>query len=487
MVDYRLNLGDLLPACPAEHADISVSDLALDSRDVQTGAVFFAINGVVADGRDYARQAVERGAVAVISHAPIESLDVPVLVVPDVSAKLGEIAARFFNDPSSVLTVIGVTGTNGKTTCTQSLGQILTACGERCGVIGTLGMQGEQQQHDTANTTPDAISLQRQFAVWRDAGITHVVMEVSSHALTQERVNGVRFDTVVFTNISHDHLDYHGSMSAYQQAKARLFAMPGIARAVINADDKAATVMANAVTAGVETVFYSLHSSSRAGVRATNISETLTGSSALMISPWGERELLCPLPGAFNVENMLACIAALGGKYSLEDILTAIAGISGVAGRMQRVGGAVDEPEVIVDYAHTPDALARVLQTLRPHVRGRLLCVFGCGGNRDRHKRPLMGAEASRVADKLFVTSDNPRDEDPNTIIDDIISGCQGQWERIVDRGAAIASAIAEATSNDCVLIAGKGHEDYQIIGGETRYFSDVEQAQKALIERASA
>ncbi|PIE37539.1 MAG: UDP-N-acetylmuramoyl-L-alanyl-D-glutamate--2,6-diaminopimelate ligase [Gammaproteobacteria bacterium] len=486
MSDYRLSLGELLPDCPAPYAGIVARDLVLDSRKVEPGAVFVALNGAAVDGREFAAQAIERGAVAIISHAPIKSAAVPVVIMLDVSARLGDIAARFFADPSRALTIIGVTGTNGKTTCTQSIAQILTACGERCGVIGTLGVQAGQELLDAANTTPDAIALQRQFAKWRDAGITHVAMEVSSHALEQGRVNAVQFDVAVYTNLSHDHLDYHGNMSAYRQAKARLFAIPGLRRAVINIDDKASAAMVEALAADVETLFYSVRNNPKANVYVSDIREGLTASSAEFVSPWGEGELYCPLPGAFNVENVLACLAALGGEYPLQDLLAAIANLSGVAGRMQRVVGAANAPEVIVDYAHTPDALARVLQALRPHVSGQLFCVFGCGGDRDRRKRPLMGAEASRVADKLFITSDNPRGEDPNAIIDDIISGVKGKWSREADRAAAIAAAVAEAGPRDCVLIAGKGHESYQIIGEDMCRFSDVEQAQSALAERVA-
>lgn len=487
-IAYRAVLADLLVGLDVESSPVEVTGLALDSRQVNAGDLFVALDGGRYDGRDFVVEAFARGAVAVLVHADLHGDDDvagPVITVPNLNAELGFIAARFYRHPSQDIKIFGVTGTNGKTTTVHCLSQLLQAQGERCGVIGTLGMSLEQSHCGTANTTPDAVMLQRQLAQWRDQGVSNVAMEVSSHALDQGRVNGIMFYAAIFTNLSHDHLDYHGSMDDYRQAKQRLFQFAGLTRAVINADDSAANAMRDVVADAVDVIEYSAQGR-QVAVSAQNTHYELGGCTAAVSTPWGKGRLSCPLPGEFNMANVLACLAALGQRQSLASLLQQVTALRGVAGRMEPFGGD-GQPRVIVDYAHTPDALARVLAVLRPHVSGQLICVFGCGGDRDRNKRPLMGAAASACADRLVITSDNPRSEDPQAIIDDVIVGCSGPWQREPDRARAIAGAIAQAAPSDCVVVAGKGHEDYQIIGSQRTDFSDAEQVVKALSERVSA
>jgi UDP-N-acetylmuramoyl-L-alanyl-D-glutamate--2,6-diaminopimelate ligase len=476
------------PACPG--AGVMISGMQLDSRTVQAGDLFLAIPGELHDGRQFIEQAVANGAAAVAAEAPaagfVDALAVPLIEIPELRREAGPLAARFYGHPSRELHVVGVTGTNGKTTTTRLVAQLGRLLGRRCGVIGTLGATLGDDIAEAGNTTPDPVSLQRQLAAWRDLGVDVVGMEVSSHALVQERVNGIEFETAVYTNLSHDHLDFHGSMDAYGRAKLRLFASEGLRHAVINVDDEFAGQVQAAVGEGVEVVTCSTRGAP-AQVRVENPSWHAGGVAAEFHSPWGYGRFDSPLPGDFNLANLAAAVAALAlAGEKLEALLAAIARLQSVPGRMQSLPNGAGL-QVIVDYAHTPDALEQVLRALRDHVDGTLVTVFGCGGDRDRDKRQLMGRIACLLSDRVIVTSDNPRSENPVQILRDIESGCSGDYTLVTDRAEAIGLALAEARPGDCIVIAGKGHEDYQIVEGVRLPFSDVAVAQAALARRAAS
>lgn len=476
------------PGCAG--GDTCISGLQLDSREVRRGDLFLAVPGEVHDGRQFIEQAVANGAAAVLAEAPVagfvDALPVPLLELPELHLEVGPLAARFYRHPSRDLHMIGVTGTNGKTTTSRLVAQLGRLLGHSYGVIGTLGATLDDTVSTAANTTPDPVSLQRQLAQWRDQGVHAVGMEVSSHALVQGRVNGVEFATAVFTNLSHDHLDYHGSMDAYGRAKLGLFASAGLRHAVVNLDDEFCSEVIAETAAGVRVLTYS-GSGAAADVRVSDPCFTAQGVDAQLHTPWGSGRFSSPLPGEFNLANLAAAVTAvvLAGE-ELAAVLEAIAGLRPVPGRMQAIPNGLGV-QVIVDYAHTPDALEQVLAALKAHVSGDLVTVFGCGGDRDRSKRQVMGRVASRFSDRVILTSDNPRGEDPDAILADIATGCSGAYILLPDRAQAIASAIGEARPGDCVVIAGKGHEDYQLIGAERRYFSDAEQARCALARRAAS
>lgn len=472
-------------------SDVVVTGVALDSRRVRPGDLFLALAGETHDGRQFMEQAVANGAVAVAAEAPatgfVDALPVPLIEIPELFQEAGGIAARFHGDPTRTMHVVGVTGTNGKTTTSRLVAQLSRLQGAPCGVIGTLGASLDEAVTAAGNTTPDPVALQERLADWHDQGVRAVAMEVSSHALVQGRVNGVRFDTAVFTNLSRDHLDYHGSMAAYAQAKMRLFASEGLRYGVINADDDLAPLVAARAQANCELLTYSAAGDTRADVRALR-SEFHPGGVALEIeTPWGRGAFESPLPGVFNVSNLLAAIscAVLAG-HGLEQVLERVPSLQPVPGRLQLIPN--DQGiQVLVDYAHTPDALEQVLRALRPQVAGKLITVVGCGGDRDPGKRPVMGRLACELSDRVIITSDNPRSENPAAIIADIVTGCTGEFLQEVDRARGIASAILGAEAGDCVLIAGKGHEDYQLIEGQRLHFSDSEQAMLALAQRAGS
>lgn len=474
-------LDGLIPGVP----DVRVFDLQLDSRRIAPGQLFVALPGQHHDGRDFIRQAVAGGAAAVIAEPPLpadlETGSVPVVSIEGLARHLGGLAARFFGDPAKALAVLGVTGTNGKTTCTRLVAQLLRCCGQRCGVIGTLGATLGDDIAAALNTTPDAIALQRQLADWREAGVDSVAMEVSSHALDQGRVDGLPFRVALFTNLSRDHLDYHGSMAAYGQSKMKLFLSPQLGDAVINLDDAfSATLLAN-LPAAVRPWTYSATGRAEADIRVLRADFHSGGVRADVLTPWGEGSFDSPLPGDFNLANVTAAIAAavcLGAP--LASVLAAVSALQPVPGRMELVAN-TRQLQVVIDYAHTPDALAQVLAALRPHVEGELHVVFGCGGDRDPGKRPLMGEVACRLADRVLLTSDNPRGEDPEAILDAIEAGCERPVVREPDRARAIHRALAGARPGDCVVIAGKGHEDYQILGDRRVPFSDRACARDAL------
>lgn len=484
-----LSLAELLGMPGCEGADTPVQGLQLDSRKVRRGDLFLAVPGDVHDGRQFIEQAVANGAVAVAAESPVagfvDALPVPLVEVPELRWDVGRLAARFFRHPSRTMHLVGVTGTNGKTTTSRLVAQLGRSQGKTCGVIGTLGATLDDSVVHSGNTTPDAVSLQRQLAGWRDQGVDAVSMEVSSHALVQGRVNGVEFETAIYTNLSHDHLDYHGSMDAYGRAKLRLFATEGLRHAVINLDDEYAAQVLAAVAEGVQVLTYSTRGA-RADVRVANPRFHAGSVEAELHTPWGSGRFASPLPGDFNLANLAAAVTAvvLAGE-DLQAVLAAVAGLKPVPGRMQAIPNALGL-QVIVDYAHTPDALEQVLAALRAHVDGALVTVFGCGGDRDRAKRQVMGRVACTFSDRVVVTSDNPRSEDPAAILADIATGCSGDYELVADRAQAIARAIGEARPGDCIVIAGKGHEDYQLVEGERLHFSDAEQARDALARRAA-
>jgi len=463
--------------------------ITADSRQVATGVAFAAFPGAKADGRDFIGDALTRGADAVLwepqgfkwnpewqrAQLPVDGL----------KAKLGPIADFIYGSPSQALWVIGVTGTNGKTSCSRWIAQCMNRCGRRAAIIGTLGKGLVGAEEPATLTTPDAALLQEMLARYKRAGALAVAMEVSSHGLDQGRVNGVAFDVALFTNLTRDHLDYHGTMAAYGAAKAKLFAWPGLAARVINADDAFGQSLVDAARAhGRPVLTYGL---ANADVAATEIATTGAGLALSVATPWGRGSLATKLVGAFNASNVLGCLAALrASEIPLADALSALGEVEPPPGRMQRLGGH-DAPLVVVDYAHTPDALEKVLRALRPAVTegGELVCVFGCGGDRDAGKRPEMGRIAATLADRVIVTTDNARSEDPAAIASAIVHGIREtgnrRWSVDLDRATAITAAIAGAKAGDVVLVAGKGHEDYQEANGVRTPFSDAEATAAAL------
>ena len=467
---------------------IVVSGLALDSRQVQSGDAFFALRGTRGHGIEFVRGAVQRGASVVLAEAPVpaelEDPGVPVLWIDGLHAFVGEIASRFFGRPSEAMRVIGVTGTNGKTSTVQLLAQALEHLGHRAATIGTLGAGLHGQLQEGERTTPDAIAVQRLFAQCRREGATHMAMEVSSHALEQGRVAATAFEVAAFTNLTRDHLDYHGSMEAYGAAKARLFAWPGLKAAVINIDDAFGRQLVGKLSPGVRAWRLSSAGDAQADIEARDIVTSAEGVSFTLRTPWGERTIRSRLLGRFNVANLLTvigCLGALGEAF--ERIVEAVEALQPVNGRMNRIGGLHGLPLVVVDYAHTPDALEQALTALRAHCRARLICVFGCGGERDAGKRPQMGEIAERLADVAIVTDDNPRGEDGDAIVAQILAGMARPQTATVqrDREAAIRAALTMARSGDVVLIAGKGHETYQEGAGGKRAFDDMAIARAAL------
>jgi len=481
-----MRLDDLLRgvATPAS-AGIMVSGLTQDSRAVHAGDAFIALAGAKHHGIEFASAAIERGAVAVLAEMlpdPRSSVSGAVIWVENLRTHLGEIAARFYGDPSTNMTVIGVTGTSGKTSTVQMLAQALAHLGKRAATIGTLGAGLHGALHAGERTTPDVIRVHGLLAEFREAGATDVAMEVSSHALDQHRVDGLHFDVAVFTNLTRDHLDYHGTMEAYGAAKAKLFAWPNLRAAVINVDDAFGRDLATRVPTGVRVIRCGL-ASSGADIRAHDVRTHSDGLDFELATPWGATRLHSHLLGRFNAANLLSVAGVLGAlEVPFDRIVDALQSLEPVAGRMNRVGGG-SLPLVVVDYSHKPDPLEQVLATLRAHCEGKLLCVFGCGGERDSGKRPVMGAIAERLADVVIVTDDNPRGEDGDTIVAQIVAGMRAPERATVerDRARAIDVAIAQAQAGDVVLIAGKGHETYQEVAGAKRPFDDLQVARAAL------
>lgn len=487
-----MSVPDILAALRSQ--GVAVQDLVADSRVVKPGDVFLAYPGELSDGRAHIDAALERGAAAVVyeaNGAKVGDLDVPVLAVENLRHIVAPLAAEVYGNPSRQLWLAGVTGTNGKTTVTQWVAQAFAALDKRCAIIGTLGNGYPGALRPSPNTTPNALTLQRALHGFVADEADACAMEVSSIGIEEGRVDATRFVVAVFTNFTRDHLDYHGSMDAYAAAKMRLFDWPGLKAAVINLDDPFGLQILAHINRRIPCIGYTLNNV-RAPVDECLAAERLSmGATGLDFEVNGLR-LQSRLVGRFNASNALAVMATLRAYgVGIQEAVRACEALQAPPGRMQTLGGESGDkarPLVVVDYAHTPDALEKVLQTLREVVAargGKLRCVFGCGGDRDPGKRPLMGAIAEAHADAVLVTSDNPRSEDPAAIIAAISAGMRQKPDVVIDRAEAIRSVIAAAHAEDVVLLAGKGHEDYQEIKGQKLPFSDLEAAARALEARA--
>jgi UDP-N-acetylmuramoyl-L-alanyl-D-glutamate--2,6-diaminopimelate ligase len=478
--------------------DVQIDDLTLDSRAVTPGAAFVAVPGIRQHGLAFASQAIASGATAMLyepsdHHSVPSSTSCVCLAVANLSQKIGTIADRFFDSPSAAMQVVGVTGTNGKTTSAYLLPAALELLGRSAGYAGTLGFGHIHALHTSEHTTSDCITVHRQLATMRDEGDQLVGMEVSSHALDQGRIDGVRVHSALFTNLTRDHLDYHGTLAAYGAAKERLFYRSELQHCVINAGDAFGReiiqrVMAQPTRARVTA--YATTADHQLGDKqlfATAMQPTATGLLIDFNGSWGKGQLQSRLIGSFNAENVLGVLGVLLGLgLSLTQAVQALEKCAPPPGRMETLI-ARGKPTVVVDYAHTPDALSKALATARVHTRGKLVCLFGCGGDRDAGKRPLMGSIAEQLADVVMLTDDNPRMEDADAIVMDIQQGLDNPNAVLVerDRAKAIARVIAMSGADDLVLIAGKGHEDYQIIGRNVKHFSDREVALKCLEQSA--
>ena len=482
-------LSELLPDVAGVPADLVVTGLVMDSRAVRPGDAFVAIAGFGAHGLKFVDQARTAGAVAILFEPPTPT-DIPApadaIAVPGLRARLGEMGDRFHGHPSATMRMVGVTGTNGKTSTVQLIAQAWTLLGTRAATIGTLGAGLYGEVVPTGFTTPLVLPVHALLADLHAAGAQAVSMEVSSHALDQGRVAGVHFDIGVFTNLTRDHLDYHGDMESYGAAKAKLFAWPGLQAAVINLDDDYGRALFDALQPPLRRVGVSSRGVADATLRAERLQLDNRGIAFDLVTGNQSQPVRSPLLGRFNVDNLLAVAGVLHAQaVPLADIAAVLSRLAPIHGRMNRLGGEPGQPLVVIDYAHTPDALEQALESLRAHAQARLLCVFGCGGERDRGKRPQMAAIAEHGADLVIVTDDNPRAEDGDAIVADIMAGFSAPQRVIVqrDRGAAIAQAIAEAGADDIVLVAGKGHEPYQEIDGVKHPFDDTDVARRALAE----
>jgi UDP-N-acetylmuramoyl-L-alanyl-D-glutamate--2,6-diaminopimelate ligase len=483
---------DGIAKIPATEA--CVSDLTLDSRQVRAGSLFFALPGLKEHGLKFAADAAARGASAVLWEpradlAPTLPPGVFAAAIPNLKSLVGRIADRFFNWPSSQLRITGITGTNGKTTCAFLLAQCLERLGLAAAYMGTIGWGRPAALTEPTHTTPDAVTVHRTLAQLRSSGVREVAMEVSSHALDQSRVDGVRFHSAAFTNLTRDHLDYHGDMQKYGAAKAKLFQAADLKHLVLNIGDEFGRALArnHVGSASLIAVWVGAGDSgwlADRALHATQVRMETRGISIELDGSFGKVTLKTQLMGRFNAENsvvVLGCLLSLG--VSLDEAAKALAECRPAPGRMEVVKtDARNKPTVVVDYAHTPDALAKALSAAREHCDGALWCVFGCGGDRDAGKRPVMGRIAESLADQIIVTDDNPRSEDPQAITRDILEGIESREVRVIhDRGEAIATALKAAQAIDLVLIAGKGHEDYQIYGETRRAFSDRSEALRIL------
>jgi UDP-N-acetylmuramoyl-L-alanyl-D-glutamate--2,6-diaminopimelate ligase len=465
--------------------DNLLQGLAIDSREVRPGYLFLACRGSQHHGLEYLSEAIRRGAVAV-AYDPADAepylaalRNIPAYAIRDLGQCAGVLAARFYADPSAAQHVTAVTGTNGKTSVSLITAQVLAELGNPCGVLGTIGYGLYGKLETPTHTTPDAVHVQSWLAQFRDLGARHISMEASSHALDQGRLAGVHVAVAVFTNLTRDHLDYHGDMQTYGAAKRRLFQLPGLKHAVVNLDDPFGRELAENLSPGVKLIGYTVSGMRIPHARMLRARDVVLhpgGMNFDITGDWGSGHVDSRLLGEFNVANLLAVLGALlAMNIPFADALHAISRARTVPGRMECFGGGQDQPLVVVDYAHTPDALEKALIAVRAHCRGRLWCVFGCGGERDRGKRPQMARIAERLADRIVVTDDNPRGEDGDVIVNDILAGferrSQVQTER--ERAHAVAMALHAASPGDAVLVAGKGHEDYQIIGGQNLPYSD--------------
>lgn len=485
----RKKISQLVPDLNFEE-DVVVSGIHKDSRLIKGGELFLAVPGSATDGRHYINTAVANGAAIVLYESGWqESLkknrmtsSVPVIEVARLSSRIGEIASRFFDGPSEKMGVIAVTGTNGKSSCSHFIAISLTLLGRKCGVIGTLGYGFPPDLLPFGLTTPDAILMQKFLFDISRQDAQFVTVEASSHGLAQGRLNGTEVSVAVLTNLTRDHLDYHHDLDQYKSSKRILFELPGVELAVLNRDDPFGRELEQSLPAEIKRMSYSLEDKD-ADVFCENTQSNAMGMSAQLVTPWGRGLLKSSLYGRFNLSNLLAVVCVLGGKgFKLEDILPILSEIKNIKGRMDRIEHR-NRATVIIDFAHTPDALDKALMAVREHCGGKLWCVFGCGGNRDKGKRRQMGSIAARLSDYIVLTDDNPRDEDPQNIIEEIMQGVAAADKVHVDsdRSKAINYAINEAEINDVVLIAGKGHEDYQEINGIKKPYSDYEQVKIAL------
>jgi UDP-N-acetylmuramoyl-L-alanyl-D-glutamate--2,6-diaminopimelate ligase len=472
--------------------DKAISGLALNSRLVKPGDLFFACKGTHLDGRQFIDEAIAKGASAIIAEADTDNIyfssknTIPIISIPHLNRHLGFIVAKYYGDPAKYITMIGITGTNGKTSCSHFIASALNYLNINCGVIGTLGngLYGNIQPGDL--TTPDVITLHATLANFLRLGVKAVAMEVSSHSLDQGRVNGIPFTVGVYTNLTRDHLDYHGNMQTYGDVKKRLFDNPLTQHVVVNQDDALGREIIEKLAGYKDIVAYSTTKPTKTSVPvvyAENVKLTMQGLNAIVRTPWGGGELDSAVIGDFNLSNVLAVLATLCMlNVSFQDALQSLSKLKSVPGRMQVFGG-YEQPLVIVDYAHTPDALLNALKALRQHCNQKLYCVFGCGGDRDKGKRPMMAKIVEQYADYIILTDDNPRHESPEIIITEIMDGFIEPKKIKVqhDRSKAIADTIQSAVPGDCILIAGKGAEAYQQIGDKKFVFSDIQKVQESL------
>lgn len=502
---YSMNLNKLLSGyfhdekMDAKLNEIIINGLSLDSRRIKESYLFLAIKGETVNGIEFINNAIDQGAAAVLwdvdgdADTKVDAIkinwrktstgkNVPIIAIENLIQRSGLLADRFYGMPSKDLPVCGITGTNGKTSCADFIAQMMSV-NASCGMMGTLGSGLYPELKETGYTTPDAITCHQWLADIKSNNAKFAVMEVSSHALIQGRVNGIHFDSAIFTNLTRDHLDFHGDMESYAEAKLRLFKSPGLKNVIINVDDEAGRSILNDLAEEIHCVRYGLDKTFNPDVYASDIKLDEHGLSMQVITPWGNGKLSAPVIGDFNASNLLAVLSVmLLHGVSFDESLKRLATIKSVAGRMQRFGGNT-LPLIVVDFAHTPDALEQTLVSLRQHTQHDLWCVFGCGGNRDKGKRPLMGAIAEAKADYVVLTNDNPRNETPEIILEEIKSGIASIDNVTIeqDRKAAIQFAIKKAKAGDIVLIAGKGHENYQLIGDKKYPFNDAEEVQQQL------
>lgn len=487
----RMSLRELLAGLVVCSSDLDVTGLATQAAEVRPGDLFIARAGLRYHGLQFLPEAIANGCAAVlydpVDSAPIELLQIltsqEAIALDGLDRQLGTLAARWFDDPSAQLHLTGVTGTNGKTSVVHLLGQALTRDAVTASTIGTLGIGPVDQLSAGTHTTPDAIAIQSHLAQALHEGHAHVLMEVSSHALDQHRVDGLHFEVAVLTNLSRDHLDYHGTLAAYAAAKQRLFQWPGLKAVVVNADDALSTAIGEALDPAVRCITYGVI---QGEVRARDIQCTPTGLRFTLVHKDRQWAVCSPLLGRFNVHNLLAVAGTLlAHHWGMDEVIETLGRLRGVPGRMDTVESDDRQPTVVVDYAHTPDALDKALSTLREHQPGQLTAVFGCGGDRDRGKRAQMGTIAQQRADRVILTDDNPRHENADDIISDILEGMTAAPSCTVirDRACAIRTAIVESACDDIVLIAGKGHEPYQEIAGIRHAFDDRLQARQVLGE----
>ncbi|NOR79212.1 MAG: UDP-N-acetylmuramoyl-L-alanyl-D-glutamate--2,6-diaminopimelate ligase [Methyloprofundus sp.] len=482
-------LAELLTGFAVVETDIEFTQIALDSQEINAGGVFFAIAGTQQHGLRFAEKVQQQGGLAIVYDPAKKGTEfaknikgLPMFAVEDLTAKLGEIASRFYACPSAQLNIIGITGTNGKTSCSQFLAQVM----EASAVIGTLGWGKYSALQVTRNTTPDAFAVQKMLVHFIELGVKNVAMEVSSHGLVQGRVNAINFQGVIFNNLSRDHLDYHGSMEAYLQAKLRLVQWPGLKYVVVNLDDAYAERVLLAIPEGVRVLTYSVQGKVLAiesSISVSDIQYTMAGIECNVFWQGQQAQLQVSLLGDFNLQNVLAVLAVmLAMDKPLTECLQAMQSIKSVIGRMECFQGKAGKPLMVVDYAHTPDALSKVLTTLRHHCDNKLTVIFGCGGERDKGKRGEMGKIAEQLADAIIVTDDNPRFESGPEIIEDIIAGIKTDKLSVIgDRENAIKHGIMTSSEQDIVLVAGKGHEDYQERQGIKYPFSDRDIVQRML------